>query len=182
MPAVSALLSVPLPKPAPDPLFSPVHIVVGMALAKGVPGGELPVFLASVLSHLALDAVPHGDTGIGHWVHSSPDRRTKLARLLPMAVADQVIALIVFLILLRSPAFTSVPLSWLVAGAVGSVFPDYVTGFRDLCKKAPPWLERLHCLHDRCHFRGKDPFSIPGGLILQGTLVGLSLLWAYRFF
>ena len=161
-------------------MFSPVHIVAGMALAKVVPRGEIPVFLAAVLSHFALDAVPHGDTGIGHWVHSSPDRKTKLSRLLPMAIADQLVALIVFLILLRSPAFASIPLPWLLAGAIGSMFPDYLTGLRDLCRKVPPWLETLHRLHERCHFRGHDPFSIRGGLILQSLLVLASLFLAWQ--
>ena len=152
-----------------------------MALAKVVPGGEIPVFLAAVLSHLALDAVPHGDTGIGHWVHSSPNRRTKLSRLLPMSIADQLLALTVFLILLRSPAFASVPLPLLLAGAIGSMFPDYLTGLRDLCKKAPRWLETLHRLHDRCHFRGRDPFSIAGGLIFQPLLVLFAIFLAWRW-
>ena len=151
-----------------------------MALTKVVPGGEIPVFLAAVLSHLALDAIPHGDTGIGHWVHSSPDRKTKLSRLLPMSIADQLIALIVFLILLRSPAFALVPLPLLLTGAIGSMFPDYLTGFRDLCKKAPPWLESLHRLHDRCHFRGTDPFSIRTGLIFQTLLVLASIFLAWH--
>jgi hypothetical protein len=150
-----------------------------MALAKVVPGGEIPVFAVAVLSHLALDAVPHGDTGIGHWVHSSPDRKTKLSRLLPMSLADQVIALMVFLILLRSPAFASVPLPLLLAGAIGSMFPDYLTGIRDLLKHPPGWLEKLHRLHNRCHFRGRDPFSIPGGLIFQALLVLGSIALAF---
>ena len=160
-------------------MFSPVHIVAGMALAKVVPGGEIPVFLAAVLSHFALDAVPHGDSGIGHWVHSSPNRKTKLSRLLPMAIADQIVALIVFLILLRSPAFASIPLPWLLAGAIGSMFPDYLTGLRDLCRKAPPWLETLHRVHERCHFRGRDPFSLRGGLLLQAVLVLTTVALAF---
>lgn len=150
-----------------------------MALAKMVPGGEVPVFAVAVLSHLALDAVPHGDTGIGHWVHSSTNRKTKLSRLLPMSLADQVIALMVFLILLRSPAFASVPLPLLLAGAIGSMFPDYLTGIRDLLKHPPGWLEKLHRLHNRCHFRGRDPFSIPGGLIFQALLVLGSIALAF---
>ena len=169
----------PLPRPDADALFSPVHIVAGLTLAKVVPGGEIPVFLAAVLSHLALDAVPHGDTGIGHWVHSSPDRKTKLSRLLPMSFADQGIALVVFLTLVRSPAFASVPLPLLLAGAIGSMLPDYVSGLRDLFPKPPPWLEKLHRLHERCHFRGRDPFSIPGGLVFQTLLVAGSIALAF---
>jgi len=151
-----------------------------MALSKVLPGGEIPVFLAAVLSHLVLDAIPHGDTSIGHWVNSSPDRTTKLSRLLPMSIADQIMALVVFLMLLRSPAFSSVPLSLLLAGAIGSIFPDYITGFRDLCKKAPSWLETLHRLHELCHFRGHDPFSTRGGLVFQSLLVLGAILLAWR--
>lgn len=174
-------LSAPSPGPGADSLFSPVHIVVGLGLAKVVPGGEVPVFLAAVLSHLALDTVPHGDTGIGHWVHSSPDRKTKLSRLLPMSIADQVLALIIFLILLRSPALVSVPLPLLLTGAIGSMLPDYLTGIRDLLKHPPPWLERLHRLHERCHFRGHDPFSTRGGLLFQTLLVLSAILLAWRW-
>lgn len=150
-----------------------------MALAKFVPGGEIPVFLTAVLSHLALDAIPHGDTGIGHWVHSSPDRKTKLRRLLPMSIADQAIALTVFLILFRSPAFASVPVPLLFAGAIGSMSPDYLSGIRDLLKNPPVWLEHLHRIHDGCHFRGRDPFSIRGGLIFQTLLVAAAMLLAF---
>ncbi len=150
-----------------------------MALAKVVPGGEIPVFTAAVLSHLLLDAIPHGDTGIGHWVHSSPDRKTKLSRLLPMSIVDQLLALVVFLILLRSPAFAVVPLPLLLTGAIGSMFPDYLTGIRDLLKHPPGWLEKLHRLHERCHFRGQDPFSIRGGLMMQISLVAGSVLAAF---
>ena len=149
-----------------------------MGLTRCVPGGEIPVFLASALSHLALDAIPHGDLGIGHWIHSAPDRKTKLSRLLPLSIADQIVALIVFLILLRSPAFLSVPLPLLLAGAIGSMAPDYLTGFRDLLPRPPTWLEKLHRLHERCHFHGRDPFSALTGLILQALLLLLVCVFA----
>ena len=173
-------LSVSSPGPVANRLFSPVHILAGMALAKVVPGGEIPVFLTSVLSHLALDAIPHGDTGISHWVKSSPDRKTKLSRLLPMSVADQAVALIVFLVLLRSPVFAATPLPLLLAGAVGSMFPDYLTGIRDLLPRPPVWLETLHRFHERCHFHGRDWFSVRGGLIFQALLVAACMLIAFN--
>ena len=160
-------------------MFSPVHLAVGMGLARCVPGGEIPVFFAAVLSHFALDAIPHGDSGIGHWIHSAPDRKTKLSRLLPLSIADQIVALIVFLILLRSPAFHAVPLPLLLAGAIGSMAPDYLTGFRDLLPRPPTWLEKLHRLHERCHFHGRDPFSALTGLIFQALLLLLVCVFAF---
>ena len=97
-----------------------------------------------------------------------------------MSIADQLLALIVFLILLRSPAFALVPLPLLLTGAIGSMFPDYLTGLRDLCKKPPASLESLHRLHNRCHFHGRDPFSIRTGLIFQTLLVLASIFLAWR--
>ena len=161
-------------------MFSPVHIIAGLGLAKVVPGGEIPVFLASVLSHLALDAIPHGDTGIGHWVDASPNRKTKLTRLLSMSLADQLAALAVFFCLCGSPFFSSVPFTLLAVGAIGSMFPDYCTGIRDLCQNPPSFLEAIHRFHNRCHFRGTDPFSIRTGLIFQTLLVLASIFLAWR--
>lgn len=142
-----------------------------MTLAKVVPGGEIPVFFAGVLSHLALDAVPHGDSGIGHWVASATNRKIRLQRILPMSIADQLLTLCLLLILLPSPFFCHDPLPLLLAGAAGSVFPDYISGIRDLLPHPPPWLEKLHRLHDRCHFRGRDPLNIFTGLLFQIALV-----------
>lgn len=130
-----------------------------------------------VASHLALDAIPHGDAGIGHWVHSSPNHVTKLQRLLPMVFVDQILAAGVFFLLLSSPLLASTAFWTLFAGAFGSILPDYLTGFRDLLPKPPRWLESIHRLHERCHYRGHDPLSIRGGLVFQ-TLLTLAAICA----
>ncbi len=130
-----------------------------------------------VASHLALDAIPHGDAGIGHWVHSSPNHVTKLQRLLPMVFVDQILAAGVFFLLLSSPLLASTAFWTLFAGAFGSILPDYLTGFRDLLPHPPGWLEKLHRLHERCHYRGHDPLSIRGGLVFQ-TLLTLAAICA----
>ena len=160
-------------------MFSPVHIPVGMFLASWIPGGPLPALVAGVASHLAIDAIPHGDAGIGHWVHSSPNHVTKLQRLLPMVFADQILGGGVFFLLLSSPRLASTGFWILLAGAFGSILPDYITGIRDLLPKPPVWLESLHCLHQKCHYSGKEPFTILTGLIFQALLVGSFLLLAF---
>ncbi|NCY22076.1 hypothetical protein EBX31_08985 [bacterium] len=152
-------------------MFSPVHVPVGMLLAHALPGGPVTAFIAGVASHLILDAVPHGDAGIGHWVASAPNRKIRLQRILPVSLADQILTLCLFLVLIRSPFFCHDSLTQLLAGAAGSVLPDYVTGIRDLLPQPPSWLEKLHRLHDRCHFRGRDPFNLVTGLLLQIGLV-----------
>ena len=130
-----------------------------------------------VASHLALDAIPHGDAGIGHWVHSSPKHVTKLQRLLPMVFVDQILAAGVFFLLLSSPLLASTAFWTLFAGAFGSILPDYLTGFRDLLPKPPRWLESIHRFHEKCHYRGHDPLSIRGGLVFQ-TLLTLAAICA----
>ena len=130
-----------------------------------------------VASHLALDAIPHGDAGIGHWVHSSPNHVTKLQRLLPMVFVDQILAAGVFFLLLSSPLLASTAFWTLFAGAFGSILPDYLTGFRDLLPKPPRWLESIHRFHEKCHYRGHDPLSICGGLVFQ-TLLTLAAICA----
>ena len=130
-----------------------------------------------VASHLVLDAIPHGDAGIGHWVHSSPNHITKLQRLLPIVFVDQILAAGVFFLLLSSPLLASTAFWTLFAGAFGSILPDYLTGFRDLLPKPPRWLESIHRFHEKCHYRGHDPLSIRGGLVLQ-TLLTLAAICA----
>lgn len=150
-----------------------------MFLASWIPGGPLPALVAGVASHLAIDAIPHGDACIGHWVHSSPNHVTKLQRLLPMVFADQILGGGVFFLLLSSPQLASTGFWILLAGAFGSILPDYITGIRDLLPKPPVWLESLHRLHQKCHYSGKEPFTILTGLIFQALLVGSFLLLAF---
>ena len=90
-------------------MFSPVHVPVGMLLAHALPGGPVTAFIAGVASHLILDAVPHGDAGIGHWVASAPNRKIRLQRILPVSLADQILTLCLFLVLIRSPFFVMTP-------------------------------------------------------------------------
>ena len=139
----------------------------------------MPALCLGVASHFALDAIPHGDAGIGHWVHSSPNHVTKLRRLLPMVFADQILGAGVFFLLLSSPLLASTSFWTLFAGAFGSILPDYLTGIRDLLTKPTRWLESIHRLHERFHYRGKEPFTIFTGLIFQFLLVGIFLLLAF---
>ena len=153
-----------------------------MFLASSISGGPASALCLGFASHLALDAIPHGDAGIGHWVHSSPNHVTKLKRLLPMVFVDQILGAGVFFLLLSSPLLASTSFWTLFAGAFGSILPDYLTGFRDLLPKPPKWLESIHRLHEKCHYRGKEPFTILTGLIFQSTLVLLFLGYSFRFF
>jgi hypothetical protein len=151
-----------------------------MFLASSISGGPVSALCLGIASHLVLDAIPHGDAGIGHWVHSSPNHVTKLQRLLPMVFVDQILGAGVFFLLLSSPLLASTSCWTLFAGAFGSILPDYLTGIRDLLPKPPKWLEWIHRIHQKCHFSGKEPFTIFTGLIFQSLLVGLFILFSFR--
>jgi hypothetical protein len=150
-----------------------------MFLASSISGGPVSALCLGVASHLVLDAIPHGDSGIGHWVHSSANHVTKLQRLLPIVFVDQILAAGVFFLLLSSPLLASTAFWTLFAGAFGSILPDYLTGFRDLLPKPPRWLESIHRFHEKCHYRGHDPLSIRGGLVFQTLLTLAAICAAY---
>jgi hypothetical protein len=150
-----------------------------MFLASSISGGPVSALCLGVTSHLVLDAIPHGDAGIGHWVHSSPNHITKLQRLLPIVFVDQILAAGVFFLLLSSPLLASTAFWTLFAGAFGSILPDYLTGFRDLLPKPPRWLESIHRFHEKCHYRGHDPLSIRGGLVFQTLLILAAICASY---
>jgi hypothetical protein len=150
-----------------------------MFLASSISGGPVSALCLGVASHLVLDAIPHGDSGIGHWVHSSANHVTKLQRLLPIVFVDQILAAGVFFLLLSSPLLASTAFWTLFAGAFGSILPDYLTGFRDLLPKPPRWLESIHRFHEKCHYRGHDSLSIRGGLVFQTLLTLAAICAAY---
>jgi hypothetical protein len=150
-----------------------------MFLASSISGGPVSALCLGVASHLVLDAIPHGDSGIGHWVHSSANHVTKLQRLLPIVFVDQILAAGVFFLLLSSPLLASTAFWTLFAGAFGSILPDYLTGFRDLLPKPPRWLESIHRFHEKCHYRGHDPLSIRSGLVFQTLLTLAAICAAY---
>jgi hypothetical protein len=99
-----------------------------------------------------------------------------------MVFLDQILGAGVFFLLLSSPLLTSTSFWTLFAGAFGSILPDYLTGIRDLLTKPPRWLESIHRLHERFHYRGKEPFTIFTGLIFQATLVLLFLCYSFGVF
>jgi len=99
-----------------------------------------------------------------------------------MVFADQILGGGVFLLLLSSPRFASTGFWILLAGAFGSILPDYITGIRDILPKPPAWLESLHRLHQKCHYSGHEPFTILTGLIFQAVLVFLFLGYSFSTF
>jgi hypothetical protein len=99
-----------------------------------------------------------------------------------MVFADQILGAGVFFLLLSSPLLTSTSFWTLFAGAFGSILPDYLTGFRDLLPKPPKWIESIHRLHEKCHYRGKEPFTILTGLIFQAIILLLFLCYSFELF
>lgn len=152
-------------------MYSPIHASVGLLLAQYMPN-PAAAFVVGAASHYLLDAVPHGDTGLGPWLTGGHARR----RILTIETMDLGLATIAVLALVGSH-----PTTWwltLVAGAVGGVTPDLLWGVRFVFDskgwRIPLITPFLHH-HDRWHSWGhaKHPYDIPfaAGLIVQAILL-----------
>lgn len=152
-------------------MYSPVHATAGLLIAQFMPN-PVAAFLAGVGSHYLLDAIPHGDTGVGDWLRGGHAKR----RIVTVETVDLGLAAIVTLALVAGH-----PSSWwlkLVAGAIGGIVPDLLWGARFVLDSANikiPGLTRFLHWHDRWHSWGhaRHPYDIPfvAGLVVQFVMV-----------
>ncbi len=168
-------------------MFLSTHAVVGVYLSTQT-GHPLWAFLTALGSHFILDAIPHGDQGLGEWVLK--DRRVD--RLFWLVSTDLTL-LTLFIVYL----YTQVDLpgaSLVSAGVVGAILPDAFstihhgtehyflsplpTFFRRLLKLAQVhrFLTTHHRLHQFIHFRIlKLEINFLPGLFLQGVVTAVFL-------
>lgn len=157
-------------------MYSPVHATAGFFVALAVPNPAIGLPLA-VASHYLLDAIPHGDTGLGSWMTVTGSRhRLIIVESIDLGSA----ALMVGWLIATHPAAAP---WYLVAGAVAGILPDLLWGTSYLLGKLfrpIPGLTRLLHWHDRGHSWGhaKPKYDLPFrvGLIGQGLILALVLL------
>lgn len=152
-------------------MYSPIHASAGLLLAQFMPN-PAAAFFAGVVSHYILDAVPHGDTGLGPWLTGGHARR----RIVTIETIDLGLAAIVVLSMVERHSAT-----WwltLVAGAVGGIMPDLLWGVRFVFDNQGwriPLITRFLHAHDRWHSWGhaKHPYDIPfaAGIVIQAILL-----------
>lgn len=152
-------------------MYSPIHASTGLMLATVMPD-PATAFLAGVASHYLFDAIPHGDMEVGPWMISKdPFKRLLLVEIFDLGIAA---AMVIFLV----GRYPALPLSTLLAGAIGAILPDLAWGGEFVLRKfklLPDWLRTILDLHGRWHtwIHAKHHYDMPflAGLAYQVALV-----------
>lgn len=158
-------------------MYSPVHATAGLLIATAIPHPAIGIPVA-LLSHYALDMIPHGDTHFGYWV-KEPGRahRILIVEIIDLGTAAAMTAWLV--------AIHPEKAWWyLVAAAIAGILPDLIWGTRFVLQKiAPPiplvtnflaWHDRLHSVR---HARARDDISFRAGVIYQAALLAVVLIF-----
>lgn len=133
-------------------------------------------FLAGVGTHYLLDAIPHGDTGVGDWLRGPG----ALRRIIGVESIDLGLTVIIVALLLIGHPSTQ----WLklIFGALGGITPDLLWGLRFVLDRREwnvPLLSRFVHLHDRWHKWGhaKAAYDVPFtvGIMAQIVFLAVSL-------
>lgn len=156
-------------------MYSPTHATVGLFVATVMPD-PVSAFLAGVGTHYLLDAIPHGDTGVGDWLRA-PGAVRRIIRVESIDLGLTVI--IVALLLTGHPSN-----QWLklIFGGLGGIIPDLLWGLRFVLDRRQwhiPLLSRFVHLHDRWHKWGhaKAAYDVPFtvGIMIQIVFLVVSL-------
>ncbi|MBI2426968.1 MAG: hypothetical protein HYV34_03905 [Candidatus Kerfeldbacteria bacterium] len=160
-------------------MYTAVHSTIGAALA--TTSDNLGVaFLVGVVSHFLFDLVPHGDTRsfeVLGWKYKESgskkdhDRLTAWTILIDAAISILVVTTVLF----RADAHPYL----VAAGIVGGIFPDLLSGAREILQRIGLYegtlhgwlLEEFWKVHEWTHACRPDlPYAV--GLLMQsGTLL-----------
>lgn len=158
-------------------MYSPVHATAGLLLATVMPD-PISAFVVGAGSHYLLDAIPHGDTGLGSWLTGGHAVR----RIVTVESVDLGLAAIVVLGFIAN--HTGQRWVKLVAGAIGGVTPDILWGMRYMLDRnhiqiplLTPFLHRHDRWHNWGHAKHRYDVNFTVGLITQAVLLFLVLLY-----
>ena len=139
-------------------MFLTVHASAGIYIGTVITNPWL-AFILAIISHLILDAVPHGDENIG----KETDKKKKIIKLSIIAFVDTLGVVILYYFL---TSYFITPSPAIILGIIGSIMPDYLWGVYELTKnKILGWIS-IHILsyfHNILHTR----VSLPVGMLIQ---------------
>ncbi|MBU1038947.1 hypothetical protein KKC17_01800 [Patescibacteria group bacterium] len=149
-------------------MYLTIHAAAGLTLAKYIPNPFI-AFIAGVLSHLILDAIPHGDEYLND---SSLVAWLRRRRFLGAAILDSVTMLgFVLLYLSNFPIANN---NTVLAAVFGALLPDIVQGLHFLSRRK--WLKKYHAFHaEKINNLPKLNLSWQVGLLVQ--VMTLTALW-----
>lgn len=159
-------------------MYSPVHATAGTLIATLMPN-PIAAFVVAWASHYALDALPHGDTGLGDWMRSDHAMR----RIIGVEILDLGGAAAVVTTLIAQHPQHAWPT--LLAGAIGGILPDLMWGLRfvlDSLGWRIPLVTTLLHQHDRWHswVHAKHHYDVPFAVGIIYQLCILSLIFLLR--
>ena len=141
-------------------MFLTVHATAGAIIGQYCPNVWLS-FTLGFISHLLLDAIPHGDDKL-----VEGEIITTKETVIKIALIALVDGLIACALLINLYSYGFLPLSWpMVAAVAGSIVPDLITGFYLLTKNK--FLEKVVFWHFELNFITKKHVSFTTGLIIQ---------------
>ncbi len=147
-------------------MYLSVHGSAALVLARFIPN-PFVAFFASLLSHLILDFIPHGD----EFLVSSKDHNKNLKRLLGAAVIDGAVLVIFILIFLVLYPTMSFPL--ILMSLLGGLLPDILQGVYLISQ--PKWLKGFDKLHSTMHNMPGHKVRWQVGMLVQALT--FTALW-----
>ena len=147
------------------------HAAVGALIGILLPTHPILAFFLAFGSHFAMDAIPHGDSGMYEGYTSGTNKKSAIA----ITILDSISAMLVVLLVIHlRPTSVETAISM---GVAGSIFPDFIVAIYELTHwKALHWFHRLHFFFHNAITRriGDLPFSV--GLSME-LLVLILLLF-----
>lgn len=176
-------------------MFLTAHASVGIVISQHV-DKPLNIFLLAMLSHFILDFIPHGDERLFRDEEWRVEKRYK--RVVLYTAADVFFLGVITALLYGT---TELPQAARIsAGILGAIFPDFVSHFLPFFHEKLNWLAvvrwvygllkgfqfgRFLKVHNRLHvfFHTVMKFRLSqdAGLILQGAVTVISLIFAFAF-
>lgn len=151
-------------------MFLTVHATAAVIVAQKVASPWL-AFLAGFISHLILDAIPHGDETI----FDRFDHKTKIKMFIILGMIDILVGLIWLNFLYQQGAFIITIAT--LAAILGSIIPDPLNFIYLITKH--PWLKWIYKLNDEyTHNRlVKKPLPTAIGLSIQFLIFALFIFY-----
>lgn len=149
-------------------MYLTVHGVAGLAIARLTPN-PIVAFIAGVLSHLALDLIPHGDE---HLVDSTRfTRRRILKRIIGAGLVDSVVLAIMIMLYVATTPWVNAGTT--IAALAGALLPDILHGVHMVTgSKYLDWFTKFHL---RLHNLSGQKFRWQVGMLIQVLI--FTALW-----
>lgn len=153
-------------------MFLTVHATAGAVIGAAAANPVL-AFLLGLLSHAALDIIPHGDENLVTGTERERFRKTIVIGLVDLAIMCGVLAVI-----LRP--WDALPSLAVLAAVFGGILPDGLQVLHLLLPRNQ-WLARYQSVHDHVHLRIiAYENSLPAGMSIQ-ALTFVAIVTVHRW-